>query len=718
VANKIIKLTLQSDLCPASGDGFAGFVDSDVCFLDNGLPYIPGKRLKGLLRECGLDIVAVDGSYSDVFTKLFGETGKPTAGELTVGNGKLENFAEIASSITPNIHRSEIAEVYTTVRSRTKMENGIAAAGTLRTARVLNKGEVFEFSISASDDTLDFLEKCVKSLRGMGLNRSRGLGEVKCELTNGENDTGVTFSDLNDYNGEKSFSYVLMLTEPVISADRSGKPFECENYIFGSAVLGAFAVKYIKKRGLDPNKGYLDETFRRLFLSDAVKFTAALPYKNGQVYSPATLSLKTNKIGDRLYDESIQLYDENSDEILKDALVRGDKKTVEHIKINPICKRYGGFVSVDENGVASKFLPEKSVFLHHARPSDKSKAHATSGEGEFYSYEALSEGQAFYGSVVGDEKDLRLLFDLFAESDDIKIGRSRTAQYGNAKISTAKGVAANSLRVQNGDTLRLVAVSPLILEDENGVNTTDLSVVAKTLGKDFEIIGKFCTETTVSGYYGRWLLAKTQSRAISESSVLVFKYNGSGTEIADGFMGLRSGEGFGQYKIERVPQSGAFELLESKEDKEAPTELSSESELGRKISNLRAGKAAAASGTKYGNEVKSRAPENASLTRIATSARVSANYAEFASKLLDIKQAKQQNLALLFVTNKWRDSGYFTTNEKHLEQRHIEELLEKCAKEIGGDYRVFVKHLLGAVNRIKQLRREKAGKEDAANEKV
>jgi CRISPR-associated protein Csx10 len=64
---------LLSDLCPASGDGFAGHVDADVCFDDAGLPYIPGKRLKGCLRECGLDIVSVDESYGGVFDALFGE---------------------------------------------------------------------------------------------------------------------------------------------------------------------------------------------------------------------------------------------------------------------------------------------------------------------------------------------------------------------------------------------------------------------------------------------------------------------------------------------------------------------------------------------------------------------------------------------------------------------------------------------------------------------
>jgi len=145
--NKTIRMELKSDLCPSSGDGFAGFVDTDVCFDDFGLPYIPSKRLKGCLRECGLDIVSVDASYESDFDKLFGETGKLVPGALIIGNGRLENYDEIIRSLG-SAHRSELAEVYTSVISRTKMEDGKFAQGTLRTIRFLNKKQKYEFPVT------------------------------------------------------------------------------------------------------------------------------------------------------------------------------------------------------------------------------------------------------------------------------------------------------------------------------------------------------------------------------------------------------------------------------------------------------------------------------------------------------------------------------------------------------------------------------------------
>ena len=46
-----ITITLKSDLSVASGYSYAGLVDSDVCYDDYGIPYIPGRRLKGCFRK-------------------------------------------------------------------------------------------------------------------------------------------------------------------------------------------------------------------------------------------------------------------------------------------------------------------------------------------------------------------------------------------------------------------------------------------------------------------------------------------------------------------------------------------------------------------------------------------------------------------------------------------------------------------------------------------
>ena len=702
MTNKTIRMELLSDMCPASGDGFAGVVDTDVCYDENGVPYIPGKRLKGCLRECGIEILSVDDSRENIdkFNKLFGETGKLIPGEMAIGNGYLEGYENIVKSITPDIHRSEIAEIFTSSRTRTKMEGGKALKGTLRIVRVLNKRDVFEFPVTLDENLEEFLKMCVKSLRSMGLNRSRGLGEVSCELVdvnaeNAENTNGAALF-VEGSESEAQLSYIITLPEPVISAERSGKPHGCEEYIFGSAVLGAIASKYIKKHVPEPESAYRDKNFRRIFLSGRVTFTAAMPYKNGEVYYPAPHSLETNKLENILSDDSSGIQ-------------------VETGSAGSICKKLGGFVSIDEKGTVKRLSPEKTVFLHHARPDDKSIAHAISAEsnskGKFYQYESLSAGQAFTGRIIGSDADLKTLANLFADDNTLQIGRSRTAQYGKAKISACgERFSTGKLNLKNGDEFRLIAVTPVILENEHGINSTDLNLIAESLGKEFEIVKSFCTDTVAAGYYGKWLLPKTQSRAIAEGSVVVLKYNGSGIEISDGFMGIRTAEGFGQVRYELVPKQNNYRLYQQNATTSGK-DAGNDSELWQKVRKLRSEKDAVSQGMEYGEKCVETAPQNAALQRIATAAKTSEGFGEFAGKLCRISQPKQQRAAFAFSSDE--KELYFMTDATRLAQSKIETLLKTRAAELFSEepekehYDLFVKYLTAAATRIMQIRRSR-----------
>jgi CRISPR-associated protein Csx10 len=679
--DKIIIMELLSDICPASGEGFAGFVDTDVCFDDFGLPYIPAKRLKGVLREHGLDILSVDESYSGVFDKLFGETGKLTPGTLHISNGRLKNYNGIVREIA-QAHRSELAEVYTSVRSRTKMEGGKAAPGALRALRVLNRKQVFEFPVTLSEDTLELFQMCVKSLRSMGLNRSRGLGEVKCALVDAAPRSGVHFSPVNNGKNENParFSYALELLEPVIIADRTGKPLNTEGYIFGSAILGALAVKYIEKHGLPREKAYEDEDFRKIFLDGGVTFTAAFGYKDGNVYYPAPAVLKTDKLGVRLSDGSNGITEEANEN-------------------NPICKRLGGFISV-KDGKISTFRPEKTSFAHHARPDDKSKGHATADAGEFFTYEALSAGQLFAGSIIGGSAYVEALAGLFSDGDILRIGRSRTAQYGRVRIAPLDfGARHAGLSLISGKKYRLIAVTPIILEDSNGINVMDVKTLTDTLGlgEGLEILKFVCSETTAAGYNGKWLLPRAQERAFAEGSTIVFKYSGEDTTLYKEFVGKRTGEGFGQIRLEPVPEADGFTFECETDNTNMP-----EAVILPAIAALRTEKEAVSKGARYGEDLKN-PPRNANLQRVITALGISGDFKRFAELLCGIKQPEQKTSALAFAAR--QDKWYFKTDAKRLTAGHIVGLL----KSVEYEYADYKKFLNAAAQRIKQKRRNGSG---------
>jgi CRISPR-associated protein Csx10 len=679
-------MELMSDLCPASGDGFAGYVDTDICFDDFGLPYIPSKRLKGCLRECGLDILSVDNSFAKAFIELFGQTGKFIPGTLNIGNGKLQNHNDILEKLG-SAERSEITEVYTSIRSRTKMDGGKAAPGTLRTARVLNKGQVYEFPVTFSEDTSEFFKMCIKSLMSMGLNRSRGLGEIKCTLEEGESQVSEKITI--EKCGQTSFSYTIELLEPVISAERTGKPQETESYIFGTAILGAFAVKYIEAKGLNCNEAYKDPDFRRVFLEGGVSFTAAMPSVKGLTYFPAPTVLRTDKLKTRLFDESLDVYDDKSDP---------DSS-------RPICKRLGGFFLKNSDGTVRTFSPTKIAFLHHARPANRSIAHATESGGEFYTYEALSAGQMFAGSVIGNKEDLQVLAGLLADSAVLRLGRSRTAQYGKIKIKLSNNeFAGNVLELNKGDTFILVAVTPIIVEDSNGLNKTNIELIGKSLGADYEIIRSICSETVVAGYYGKWLLPRRQESAIAEGSTIVFKYNGVKTTLCLDFIGKRTGEGFGQISLERIPEQPT-ELSFAK-DKEITLERNTT--VLPEVAKLRTNKDAVAQGIKYADTEKhfKAAPSNSTLERILTALDQADDYDTFARLIDAIKQPRQKIGALAFATRK--DQRDFET-EPDLD---IASLLAQVKfdnqayrPQVKLDYQTYRPYLKAAGRRIKEKRR-------------
>ena len=49
--NYQIKIILKSDTLIGSGEGFGSIIDTDVVFDDLGIPYIPAKRVKGIMLE-------------------------------------------------------------------------------------------------------------------------------------------------------------------------------------------------------------------------------------------------------------------------------------------------------------------------------------------------------------------------------------------------------------------------------------------------------------------------------------------------------------------------------------------------------------------------------------------------------------------------------------------------------------------------------------------
>lgn len=204
-----LKLTLVSDATFGRGDGVPGLVDAEVEHDHNGLPYMHGRTLKGLLGEEGANILFTLGQFQPdlerwqrAMLQLFGRPGSTEDGiaNLHVGDARLPDdlraaiAADLASSsYTP----ADALTALTSIRRQTAMdESGVPDEGSLRAMRVILRGTPFvaalHFGQKPGEDDLALLAACVKALRRVGTGRNRGRGKVTAGLytAQGEDVTG------------------------------------------------------------------------------------------------------------------------------------------------------------------------------------------------------------------------------------------------------------------------------------------------------------------------------------------------------------------------------------------------------------------------------------------------------------------------------------------------------------------------------------------------
>lgn len=180
---KTINYTIRflSDWHTGSGLSSGANADAIVIKDKNNLPYIPGKTIKGLLKDALLDIYDVQPSKlnKSLFDTLFGSVigDKSNASSLFFSNVELVEKDEISTELSAFLYRN--------VASTTINENGVAKDGSLRTMEVtipITLEGYIGKETELSAEEIDLLELAMKWTRSLGSNRNRGLGRCLIEL--------------------------------------------------------------------------------------------------------------------------------------------------------------------------------------------------------------------------------------------------------------------------------------------------------------------------------------------------------------------------------------------------------------------------------------------------------------------------------------------------------------------------------------------------------
>lgn len=171
-----------------ASSGMAGSSDIDTAVIRDadGLPYLPGRTLKGLLREaCHLRAEFAPNASEQLqhVDTLFGmksEASKP--GGASIPGSISVSDARLSEALRSNLmgNKNAIAHLFSTVSSTKIDKNGLAEDQTLRCIEVALPCRL-EAQVNVPDYLIDFMKQSLPLIRELGSHRHRGLG--RCVVT-------------------------------------------------------------------------------------------------------------------------------------------------------------------------------------------------------------------------------------------------------------------------------------------------------------------------------------------------------------------------------------------------------------------------------------------------------------------------------------------------------------------------------------------------------
>lgn len=171
------------------GSGLSAGADTDSLVIKdlNSLPFIPGKTLKGLIREAVEDYVALKG----IKINLAEAFGKEASSDECVPSGKLFfTNAELSPLEKQSIISNHVEEYLYNNKVATAIDkkNGITKEHSLRTIETTIPCELHATIMHVDESLAEVIEPAIGFIKRMGTGRNRGLGRCKFIIEKGGNE--------------------------------------------------------------------------------------------------------------------------------------------------------------------------------------------------------------------------------------------------------------------------------------------------------------------------------------------------------------------------------------------------------------------------------------------------------------------------------------------------------------------------------------------------
>jgi len=318
----------------------------------------------------------------------------------------------------------------------------------------------------------------------------------------------------------KALKLKIELKSPLIIAHQSGDSTLTKtlSYIPGTSILGVLASNYLKNNGDMPE-------FYRLFIRGGLCFHNLYPEYQSHIYLPCPHNIWQNKNNNK---KVLNIFNNEAMDL--------DYRPIE------------SFAYVNDDDDIMLYQPHKEIFFHHERDY----ATGIPKQSIVFCYEALSPEQVFVGTIYGDEIDLQLIKGLLENNLSFRLGKSKTAQYGNCLLKECEIQEHNIQNFASSDNPLLVLISDTIIKNDYGCSTIETNQLEKILGVKILhssiISGRI--ETVVNAYK-----AKKSSELVYKagSCFLLEKMPENFSNLLLYGLGERCNEGFGQIKFMKNP---------------------------------------------------------------------------------------------------------------------------------------------------------------------
>lgn len=168
------------------GSGLSAGADADSLVIKDihGLPFIPGKTMKGLIREAVEDYVSLKGidiDLADAFGKEASTDEYAPSGKLFFTNAELssdEKKSIISYHVEEFLYNNKVATAI-------NPETGITQEHSLRTIETTVPCDLHAMILHVEDSLAEIIEPALGLIKRMGTGRNRGLGRCKFVIEKG-----------------------------------------------------------------------------------------------------------------------------------------------------------------------------------------------------------------------------------------------------------------------------------------------------------------------------------------------------------------------------------------------------------------------------------------------------------------------------------------------------------------------------------------------------